>query len=160
MCLISESTSLPCPIDLFLYQIQLKLELFFSFPDLDGLATNSDGQFVVLTLQISFMAHELWYVHIGQLLHLRLFGLRILPCIRSHIWVLSSFDWGIVLRVLTFASLMWCLRFLGLPAEWGVVQVIFVLWLLIQSKVALEHLLLAINPVDLMIIFTAPFLQS
>ena len=50
---ISELTALPSPIYLLLDRVQFKLQFLLPLPNLDGLATDRDGQPLIFTLELN-----------------------------------------------------------------------------------------------------------
>ena len=95
------------------------------------------------------MLHEFTHGHLGQLLHLWLLQMDVLPGEGRHVWVMLSLDGRVVLQNLVSSThpRVRRLALLLLPAERRVVQFIFrgCPELLLQGKVALELFTLVVG---------------
>ena len=134
----SHGSSLPCPVYLFLHVVKFELKFFLALADLHALSTHCDWKSLIFTLEILLVPHELSHTHIRHLLHLWLFQVSILSCIRGHIRVHTALERRVVLLRLLLASACVAVRnrakrFLGLPAERRMVQIIIGVLLLHTS---------------------------
>lgn len=126
----SHGPALSRSVYLLLDDIELELELLLPLPHLHTLPTHSDRQSLILALKLLFVAHQLGHGHFLHLLDLRLFQVGVLSCIGGHVGVLAALEWRVVLLLRLHAAAMAIGdgtpngRFLGLPSEWRMVQII------------------------------------